>query len=216
MKPFAFVCLSVLSVLTTLAQVRGTQATQRRLTREEVVERVCRAPEIRSGPEFDEVQRIERKLAPVVNRDRQRFTTIALVNSNVVNAWATNFTITNSLICVPVAMVHFMGDAEGELAFIMSHEIGHTVDDQCKTVAGRAQIGQAAAPLRSFLELCWVVETALRRQHSLPHNEVVKHGLTLLVFTFSLFPATTHSMPPAPLADLKCIWEIPAPASSQG
>jgi predicted Zn-dependent protease len=47
-------------------------------------------------------------------------------------------------------MVHFMGDAEGELAFIMSHEIGHTVDDQCKTQAGRAQIGQAAAPMRSF------------------------------------------------------------------
>src|SRR6267154_6321954 len=105
MKPFLLVCLCMLSILTSVAQVGGTQTAQPRLTREQVIERVCRAPEIRNGAEFDEVQRIEKKLAPVVNRDRQHSTTIVLVNSNVVNAWATNFTITNSLICVPVAMV---------------------------------------------------------------------------------------------------------------
>lgn len=143
--------LTPLLVSLILAQACGAQASKPQLTREQVVERVCRAPEIKSGSEFDEIQRIERKLAPIVNRDKQHFTTIALVNSNVVNAWATNFNIAKSLICVPIAMVHFMGDAEGELAFIMSHEIGHTVDDQCKTAAGRAQIGQAAAPMRSFL-----------------------------------------------------------------
>jgi predicted Zn-dependent protease len=55
--------------------------------------------------------------------------------------------MTDSLICVPVAMVHFMGDAEGELAFIISHEIGHTVDDVCKTQEGRVAIANSRGSL---------------------------------------------------------------------
>lgn len=67
------------------------------------------------------------------------------------NAWNYNFNLTNALICVPVIMVHFMGGAEGELAFIVSHEIGHAVDDECKTSTGRTRIGQASAPVSSFV-----------------------------------------------------------------
>src|SRR5437016_6026998 len=93
-------------------QVCRAQTNKPQQTRGQIVERACRAPEIRTGSEFDEIQRIEKKLAPIVNRDNQHFTTIALVKSNVVNAWAVNFTVTNSLICVPVAIVQFMGDAE--------------------------------------------------------------------------------------------------------
>lgn len=69
----------------------------------------------------------------------------------MINAWATNFNMTDSLICMPVAMVHFMGDAEGELAFILSHEIGHTVDDQCKTEQGRLAVAQSRGSLGAML-----------------------------------------------------------------
>jgi hypothetical protein len=73
-----------------------------------------------------------------------------LVDSNVINAWATNFNMADSLICMPVAMVHFMGDAEGE-AFILSHEIGHTVDDQCKREQGRLAVAQSRGSLGAML-----------------------------------------------------------------
>ena len=116
-------------------------------SKEQVIEKVCKAPEISSGAEFDELRRVEQKLGAVISQDRQHRVYIALVNSDVINAWATNFNMTDSLICIPVAMVHFMGDAEGELAFILSHEIGHTVDDQCKTEQGRLAVAQSRGSL---------------------------------------------------------------------
>jgi predicted Zn-dependent protease len=44
-----------------------------------------------------------------------------------------------------------MGDAEGELAFVLSHEIGHTVDDQCKTQEGRLAVAQSRGSLGAAL-----------------------------------------------------------------
>ena len=44
-------------------------------------------------------------------------------------------------------MVHFMGDAEGELAFIIAHEVGHTVDDVCKTDGGRVAVANSRGSL---------------------------------------------------------------------
>jgi predicted Zn-dependent protease len=112
---------------------------------------MCKAPEITSGVEFDEIRRVEQKLGTVVSQDKQHRAYVALVDSNVINAWATNFNMTSSIVCVPVAMVHFMGDAEGELAFILSHELGHTVDDQCKTQEGRLAVANSRGSLGAFL-----------------------------------------------------------------
>src|SRR5262249_30910569 len=42
---------------------------------------------------------------------------------------------TDSLICFPIAMVDFMSRVEGEVAFIVAHEIGHAVDDSCLNYA---------------------------------------------------------------------------------
>ena len=122
------------------AQVSGAVA---KPTREQIIEKVCKAPEIRIGAEFDEMRRVEQKLGTIINQDHQHRVYISLVNSDVINAWAVNFNMTDSIICMPVAMVHFMGDAEGELAFILAHEIGHTVDDQCKTEQGRLAVAQS-------------------------------------------------------------------------
>jgi predicted Zn-dependent protease len=62
---------------------------------------------------------------------------ISLSSSNVVNAWTqydwaqgTNG-LHVALVCVPTAMVDFMGD-EDELAFIIAHELGHAVDEGCR------------------------------------------------------------------------------------
>ncbi len=147
MKSSAFVCLTLLLAQGAFAQVSTQQV---KPTKEQIIEKVCRAPEIRTGAEFDEMRRVEQKVGTVINQDRQHRTYIALVDSNVINAWATNFNMADSMICVPVAMVHFMGDAEGELAFILSHEIGHTVDDQCKTQEGRLAVAQSRGSLGAW------------------------------------------------------------------
>lgn len=44
-------------------------------------------------------------------------------------------------------MVRFTSGSEGELAFVLAHEFGHAYDDQCKTVAGRAEIARSQNPL---------------------------------------------------------------------
>src|SRR5512135_2136396 len=116
--------LSLLLVPFTLMFGQTTPAQQQAL-RQQVVQKVCRGSEITSGPEFDKLQLVVQKLGTVINQDKQHRTFIALADTNEINAWATNFNMTDSMICVPMAMVHFMGDAEGELAFIVAHEVGH-------------------------------------------------------------------------------------------
>jgi predicted Zn-dependent protease len=119
--------------------------------REQIVEKVCRGSEVRSGPELEELHRVMQKLGPIINLDKQHRTFVALANNNEINAWATNFNMTDSMICVPVAMVHFMGDAEGELAFILAHEVGHTIDDVCKTQQGRLAVANSRGSLGAML-----------------------------------------------------------------
>src|SRR5689334_15303206 len=116
-------------------------------TKQQIIQQVCRGSEITSGPEFDTFHKAVEQIGHVISQDHQHLTYIALANNNEINAWATNFDMTHSMICVPVAMVHFMGDAEGELAFIIAHEIGHTVDDTCKTQAGRVAVANSRGSL---------------------------------------------------------------------
>jgi len=124
----------------------GEPLAQQQTAEQQILQRTCRGTEIKNGPEFDEIRRIMQRLAPVVNQDQQHRVYIALTNNNEINSWATNFSMTNSLICVPLAMVHFMSD-EGELAFIIAHEIGHTVDDACKTQGGRVAVANSRGSL---------------------------------------------------------------------
>ena len=131
----------------TFAQVATPAQPQQQLTHEQIIERVCRGPEIKSGPEYDKLTRVLHKLSVVVNQDTQHHSYVALANSDVINAWAVNGNMTTSLVCVPVAMVRFMGDGDGELAFIIAHEIGHTVDDTCKTAEGRLAVANSRGSL---------------------------------------------------------------------
>lgn len=86
---------------------------------------------------------IRERLAPVLARIQGHEIHLAVVNSNVINAWDNNLSPRVSLICIPVAFVRFMGESEGELAFFYAHEIGHALDDPCKSPTARAQMPAA-------------------------------------------------------------------------
>ena len=134
---------ALLLASTTFAQVATPAQPQQQLSQEQIIERVCKGPEIKSGAEYDKLTRVLHRLSVIVNQDTQHHSYVALANSDVINAWAVNANMATSLVCVPVAMVRFMGDGDGELAFIVAHEIGHTVDDTCKTAEGRLAVANS-------------------------------------------------------------------------
>lgn len=115
-------------------------SSQTKHTRAETVEHFCHAPEVTSGPEFERIASIRQRLAPILARVPGYQIHVAVVDSNTINAWENNLTPRIALICVPTSFVRFMGDGEGEMAFIYAHELGHALDDTCKSDSGRAQV----------------------------------------------------------------------------
>jgi Zn-dependent protease with chaperone function len=102
---------------------------------DQMFRRYCEAPQIASGAEVEQVAAITRRLG-VANPH----IAIVVSNSLLLNAWDVEVFADSSLICVPVGLVYFLGDDEGELAFILGHEIGHATDDRCKNLSGRARV----------------------------------------------------------------------------
>lgn len=147
----ALITLVLLSVYAVDCYAQTVPSAGQPATKEQIIQQGCHGPEITAGPEHDELLKIEHRIAPVINTKQPHRIYVALADSSVINAWAISLNMTTSLICVPVAMVHFMGDAEGELAFILSHEIGHALDDQCKTQQGRLAIAESHGSLGAAL-----------------------------------------------------------------
>ena len=132
MKPaFASVVICVAS-LPLLGQSPNTRA--------EIVQRICHAPEVTSGNEVERIKSIEQRLGPVLKEMPAPRIHVAIVESGVINAWNQNLNPRESLICIPVGLFRFMGDGEGEMAFIFAHETGHAIDTACKTSTGRAEV----------------------------------------------------------------------------
>jgi predicted Zn-dependent protease len=80
---------------------------------------------------------------------------IALISSSEINAWSLPHWIDSdspiSLVCIPTAMAKFVHN-EDELAFVIGHEIGHTVDADCRplvTTASTARGNKALCELRA-------------------------------------------------------------------
>jgi Zn-dependent protease with chaperone function len=113
---------------------------QTKHTSGEVVDHYCHAPEVTSGPEFERMASIRQRLAPIVARVPGYEIHTAVVDSAVVNASTIPLGQHSALICISTAIVKFMGDGEGEMAFVYAHELGHALDDTCKSISGRAQI----------------------------------------------------------------------------
>lgn len=130
MRLVAAAALIVLSAMPVLAQ-----NSSRILPSDDLTRRYCNAPQLSSGREFDEVGTIVKRLAvpgPLIQ--------VAVTRSPVINAWEREVPGEASLICIPVGLVHAMGDHEGELAFVVAHEFGHAIDDRCKSLRGRAEL----------------------------------------------------------------------------
>lgn len=83
---------------------------------------------------------IRQRLAPILSRVQGFEIHLAVVESNVINAWTFPIGKSSAFICIPTAMVRFMGDAEGEMAFTYAHELGHAFDNTCKSSSGRAEV----------------------------------------------------------------------------
>lgn len=106
----------------------------------QLAQRLCHAPEITSGPEFDKMEAIHTRIEPVLSNVPEHDIDVAVVASGVINAWDVHLAPRSDFLCMPVAMVRFMGDGQGELAFIVAHELGHALDDACKSPGARAQM----------------------------------------------------------------------------
>src|SRR4051812_22539770 len=80
-------------------------------TREEVVEHLCHASEVTSGPEFQRIVNIRQRLAPVLERVQGYDVHVAVVDSQDINAYTFNLKPRSALICIPTGIVRFMGQA---------------------------------------------------------------------------------------------------------
>jgi Zn-dependent protease with chaperone function len=107
-----------------------------------MVQQFCQASQVASGAEFDAITAVALRLA-----EASPHIHVAVIDSPLVNAWDVNLSAGVSLICIPVGLVQYMGGAEGELAFILGHEIGHATDKHCKSLKGRLRV----APLATLL-----------------------------------------------------------------
>ena len=145
----------VLWLILGLAAPAGAQAnassTQIATPGPEIIESVCRGGEIASGPAYDQMVRIKQRLGSVLKANTGHHIRVALVTGNVINAWNADLNPSQSLVCIPISMVVFMSGAEGELGFIVSHEVGHALDDACKTPSGRTEVAIASQPFSAFV-----------------------------------------------------------------
>ncbi len=112
------------------------------------VSKYCGAQVIATGEEFDRLQRVSKRLLSAASREQVE---IVLIDSLVVNAWSINLGATHSLVCIPIGLVKWQQDADGELAFIVGHELGHAWDDSCKTVSGRGRLAKKSHSLGALL-----------------------------------------------------------------
>jgi predicted Zn-dependent protease len=112
------------------------------LSRDQMVQRFCHGSEITSGPEFNRMEAIHTRLQPVLENAPENDIDVALVANNTINAWEVRLGPHSGLLCMPVAMVRFIGQSEGEMAFIVAHELGHALDEACKSDTGRAQVAR--------------------------------------------------------------------------
>jgi len=84
---------------------------------------------VNAGPEFDLFKRVIERLEGQSRFDFPRDVRKLLVDRHEINAWADPYSRT---IVVTTAMVRFLSHAEGELACVIAHEMGHIVDRGCR------------------------------------------------------------------------------------
>ncbi len=128
-----------------------TQHTQQEAQLRPLIERVCRGAwlPLDPDPQRPEAPAIKRlgdalgniwqwspkEWAPLFGNTGNRQILVAVASNNEINAWEADIDPQHSLVCIPSGMIRFMGN-EDEIAFIVAHEIGHAMDDGCRTAPG--------------------------------------------------------------------------------
>jgi Zn-dependent protease with chaperone function len=119
-------------VCRTLEQEQGKKEEQRKEMMEFWAGKFCGAPWAPDSSQRARLQQVLPRLLPALQRQYQgQIVTWLVVKSATINAWTLPGE-PNSFICMPTGMVDFLS-SDGELAFVMGHEIGHAVDEACKT-----------------------------------------------------------------------------------
>lgn len=82
---------------------------------------------VASGPEWQLLNRVVSRLE---GQNQFNFPKVpeVLTDENIINAYAIR---ERRLIVIPIGMVRFLRESEGELAFVVAHEMGHIVDRAC-------------------------------------------------------------------------------------
>ena len=119
-------------VCRTLEKEQANKKEQIKETMEFSSGKYCGAPWADGTPEGTRVKQLLPKLGPTFHRQYHgEAITFLVVKSSTINAW-TFMGNPRSFICIPTGMIDFLS-SDGELAFVMSHEIGHGVDEACKS-----------------------------------------------------------------------------------
>lgn len=97
--------------------------------------------DLESGEHAEHTAIVERVVARLQkNKFRLPPFRVMISNQEEINAYAQH---DYRLIVLPVAMVHFLHGNEGELAFVIAHELGHLADQECAaTLRAGATLGQ--------------------------------------------------------------------------
>jgi predicted Zn-dependent protease len=91
----------------------------------------CGAPWAPSSPEAVRIDQLLPKLKASFTREYPgRSVLFVPVKSPVINAWTIVGDTKKSMVCMPTGFIDFLS-GDGEIAFVMGHEIGHAVDQAC-------------------------------------------------------------------------------------
>ena len=107
----------------------------------------CGALPITSGQDFERLQVVAKRVAG----GSESGIPIVLIDSGVINAWTARMDGRRSVVCIPLALVEWQQGADGELAFIVGHEIGHALDNSCRTIEGRRRLARKSHSLGALL-----------------------------------------------------------------
>jgi predicted Zn-dependent protease len=113
-----------------------------------LVLRHCGAPQVTTGAEVERLHAVSKKVVGAAESTRVK---IVLIDSMQINAWTARVDVSRTLICIPITLVQWQQGAEGELAFVVGHEIGHTTDESCSTSAARSQMAQKSHSVGALL-----------------------------------------------------------------
>lgn len=111
-------------------------------------ERTCGAVHIFTG---EYAERVKRVSATLMNEHPELNADVVTVRSDSINAWAVDLASERPLVCVATGIVRWTRDDDGQLAFIIAHELAHAADNGCRSLRERAKLAARSISVLSLL-----------------------------------------------------------------